>query len=124
MSWIVEYTEEFGEWWEGLNQREQEDVAVFVELLEARGPNLGYPHSSKVQGSRFEKMRELRPQHEGRPYRVFYAFDPRRVAILLIGGDKTGDDRFYEKYIPRADKIYERHLEEIGKEGGKNGKTL
>ncbi len=60
-------------------------------------------------------MRELRIQHEGRPYRVLYAFDPRRTAILLIGGDKTGNGRWYEEYIPRADAIYERHLNELEK---------
>jgi hypothetical protein len=58
-------------------------------------------------------MRELRVQHAGRPYRVFYAFDPRRKAILLVAGDKTGNDRFYERLIPEADRIYEAHLQEI-----------
>ena len=62
-------------------------------------------------------MRELRIQHAGRPYRVLYAFDPRRVAILLIGGDKTGDDRWYEKNVPIADKTYEAHLEALKEEG-------
>ena len=61
-------------------------------------------------------MRELRIQHGGRPYRVLYAFDPRRVAILLIGGDKTGDDRWYDKYVPLADKIYDTHIEALKKE--------
>jgi hypothetical protein len=59
-------------------------------------------------------MRELRIQHEGRPYRVLYAFDPRRIALLLIGGEKTGDDRWYDKTIPKADAVYERHLQQIG----------
>ena len=58
-------------------------------------------------------MRELRIQHEGRPYRVLYAFDPRRAAILPIGGEKTGN-RWYEEYVPRADAIYDRHLLELG----------
>jgi hypothetical protein len=62
-------------------------------------------------------MRELRIQHSGRPYRVLYAFDPRRVAILLLGGTKAGDDRWYEKYIPEADALYESHLEELRSEG-------
>jgi hypothetical protein len=62
-------------------------------------------------------MRELRVQSGGKPLRIFYAFDPRRTAILLIGGDKTGDDRFYEKYISIADQLYDICLEEIGKEG-------
>ena len=61
-------------------------------------------------------MRELRIQHNGRPYRILYAFDPRRVAILLVGGDKTGNDRWYDKYVPLADKIYDQHLEALKKE--------
>ena len=62
-------------------------------------------------------MRELRIQKGGRPIRVFYAFDPRRIAILLIGGDKTGDERFYETYVPRADTLYDEYLDELGEEG-------
>lgn len=62
-------------------------------------------------------MRELRIQKSGKPLRVFYAFDPRRTAILLIGGDKTGDERFYETYVPRADNLYEVHLDELRQEG-------
>ena len=112
----VEYTDEFGVWWEGLTEAEQESVAYSVGLLEAKGTALGHPHSSKINGSRHAHMRELRVQHQGRPYRVFYAFDPRRKAILLIAGDKTGDGRFYEKMIPMADRIYDEHLEEISGE--------
>jgi hypothetical protein len=55
-------------------------------------------------------MRELRIQHQGRPYRVLYAFDPRRTAILLIGGDKTGQDRWYDEHVPQADALYDAHL--------------
>jgi len=62
-------------------------------------------------------MRELRIQSEGRPLRVFYAFDPRRSAILLIGGNKTGDDRFYETTVPIADDLYDVHLLELKREG-------
>lgn len=62
-------------------------------------------------------MRELRVQSGGRPLRVFYAFDPRRSAILLIGGDKTGDDRFYERMVPIADQLYDDYIAEIRKEG-------
>jgi hypothetical protein len=61
-------------------------------------------------------MRELRVQNGGRPLRVFYAFDPRS-AILLIGGDKTGDNRFYERMVPVADDLYDTYIEEIRKEG-------
>lgn len=66
-------------------------------------------------------MRELRVQHAGRPYRVLYAFDPCRCAILLIGGDKTGNDRWYETYVQIGDNLYDEHLEELRKEGLING---
>lgn len=62
-------------------------------------------------------MRELRVQHAGRPYRVLYAFDPRRTAILLVGGDKTGDDRWYQTFVPLADDLYDLHLEQLRREG-------
>ena len=62
-------------------------------------------------------MRELRVQSGGRPFRIFYAFDPRRSAILLIGGDKTGDDQFYRTYVPIADSLYNEHLDMLRKEG-------
>jgi hypothetical protein len=62
-------------------------------------------------------MRELRVQSGGDPLRVFYAFDPRRTAILLIGGNKAGDDRFYERMIPIADRLYDEHIDQIRREG-------
>lgn len=113
MVWEVEYTDEFGAWWDKLSEEEQISVDASVRLLEKCGPTLGYPHSSKISNSRHSHMRELRTQHQGRPLRTLYAFDPRRTAILLIGGDKTGDDRWYEVNIPLADRLYDEHLEEI-----------
>jgi hypothetical protein len=117
VEWEVEYTEEFEEWWDGLSEAEQETVAAYVILLEKKGPTLPFPYSSDIRGARHSHMRELRVQHKGRPYRVLYAFDPRRAAILLIGGDKTGDDRWYEVNVPLADEIYDRHIAALKKEG-------
>jgi hypothetical protein len=88
-----------------------------VTLLETRDVRLGFPHSSGIKGSRHNHMRELRIQSGGKPIRVFYAFDPLRMAILLIGGDKTGDGRFYEIFVPIADALYDAHLEELSREG-------
>ena len=81
--------------------------------LEERGPHLPFPYSSGVTGFRYSAMRELRVQHQGRPYRVLYFSDPRRVALLLVGGDKSGGDRWYEKSVPLADRIYDNYLSEI-----------
>ena len=117
MACEVEYTDEFGAWWTGLSDAEQVDVAATITLLEVRDVRLGFPHSSGINGSRHSHMRELRVQSSGRPIRVFYAFDPLRAAILLIGGDKTGDDRFYETYIPVADDLYDQHIAILQKEG-------
>lgn len=117
MTWDVEYTNEFGEWWAELTETQQDRVAATVRLLEARGPQLPFPFSSGITGSRHEHMRELRIQSRGNPLRIFYAFDPRRTAILLIGGDKKGRGRFYEEYVPWADELYDLHLEELRREG-------
>lgn len=116
VAWDVEVTDEFKAWWDGLTEAERISVERFVLLLEERGPHLPFPYSSSINGSRHAAMRELRVQHQGRPYRVLYAFDPRRVAILLLGGDKTGDDRWYEKNVPLADRLYDNHLAGIKEE--------
>lgn len=113
---VVEFADEFGEWWHGLNLDEQESVARGIDRLEEYGPALGRPDVDTLKGSRFPNMKELRVQHQGRPFRVFFAFDPRRCAMLLIGGDKTGNDRFYEVMVPKADAIYVQHLREIDRE--------
>jgi hypothetical protein len=117
VSWDVEYTVDFEDWWNSLDEEEQDSVRASVELLMDVGPNLGRPHVDTVKDSMHSNMKELRTQHKGRPYRTFFAFDPRRTAILLIGGDKTGDDRFYQRMIPQADILYDVYLEEIKREG-------
>ena len=74
-----------------------------------------------MNGSRHSHMRELRVQVHGEPFRVLYAFNPKRTAILLVGGDKTGDDRWYEVNVPKADKLYDQHLKELNEESKKEG---
>ena len=92
-------------------------VRAYVKLLEEYGVTLMHPYCSCVSASKHEHMRELRVQHAGRPYRVLYAFDPRRTAVLLIGGEKTGDDRWYDTFVPLADAIYDRHVQDLKREG-------
>ena len=113
MAWEIEFTDEFGQWWDGLTGEGQEDVNAAVVALREFGPALTRPLADTVRGSRFANMRELRVQHGGKPYRILYAFDPRRTGILLLGGDKTGSSRWYDENIPRADALYEQHLREI-----------
>jgi len=115
--WEVEITDEFEAWWHTLGEDEQASVEASVSLLEIFGPSLSRPHADTVAGSKYSNMKELRTQHRGRPLRTLFAFDPRRSAILLIGGDKTGDSRFYDRMIPVADRLYDEHLRELRKEG-------
>jgi len=117
----VLYTDEFEAWWRTLSESEQGKVDARVSLLMEQGPNLGFPFSSQVKTSRFPEMRELRAQAGGDPLRMLYAFDPRRTAILLVAGDKTGDGRWYEKSVPVADRLFERHLRTIEKEKAEHG---
>lgn len=114
MSYNVIQSDEFERWFLGLTTKEQVKILASIGLLEARGPSLPFPHSSAVTGSRHGHMRELRIQVGGLPYRVLYAFDPKRMAILLIGGDKTGDEkRWYKTHIPIADDLYDVHLAKL-----------
>lgn len=117
MTWEVELTPECVAWFEGLTEAEQESVGHSIDLLAAFGPSLSRPHADTLKGSRFPNMKELRAQHEGRPYRMLFAFYPRRVAIVLLGGDKTGDNRWYAKAIAAADEMYAKHLEDLRHRG-------
>jgi hypothetical protein len=117
VSWNVEHTNEFETWWNDLDEGRQDDVTAAVLLLMEQGPQLPFPYSSGVEGSKHPHMRELRVQSGGKPVRVFCAFDPRRSAILLVGGDKTGANRFYKRMIPLADRLYDIYIEELQREG-------
>ncbi len=113
--WTVEYTDEFELWWLEQTEPVQEKCAVVVDLLSRSGPTLGFPYSSSIVGSTYA-LRELRIQCGGNPYRILYVFDPRRNALLLLGGDKTGNDNWYEENVPKAESIYEQYLKEIEEE--------
>ena len=113
MAWEVEVSDEFRDWYEALEEEEQDSVTFSVELLRIDGPRLGRPHVDTVKSSRHANMKELRVQHVGKPWRILFAFDPRRMAYLILAGDKTGDPRWYEVQVPKADAIYDRHLREI-----------
>jgi hypothetical protein len=117
MPWDVEVTDEWIAWYDTLSESEQDEVAAVIGLLEQRGPQLGFPYTSGIVSSEYGHLRELRVQAHGRPLRVLYAFDPRRIAILLCGGDKSGDDRWYDRAVPMADQLYQTHLRELSDEG-------
>jgi hypothetical protein len=114
--WEIEGTDEFAMWYGGLDAIEQESVNYIVAKLELAGPNLRRPAADTITGSQFPNLKELRVNNS--PLRIFFAFDPRRTAILLIGGDKTSDARFYDVMIPIADALFERHLRHLETEHG------
>lgn len=118
MTWKVEATDDFDEWFQSLNGIQQEDVSASIEQLEEQGPQLSRPYADTLEGSRHSNMKELRTQSQGNPLRSLFAFDPHRTAILLIGGDKTGDKRFYKRMIPLADDLYDQHLKELKSKKG------
>jgi len=115
-AWDVEYTDEFEAWWGGLQVEEQRAITAAVELLERDGPALGRPIVDTVKASRHSNMKELRPP--ATYLRVLFAFDPRRTAILLIGGNKEHRwQDWYREFIPIADRLLDEHLDELRREG-------
>ena len=116
MAWEVEYTDEFLSWWQTLSNRDQDAITTAVERLIVYGPVLGRPYVDTLRMSRHANMKELRPR--GGNIRILFAFDPRRVAILLLGGDKTGEwQAWYDVAIPTADQLYDMYLDELREEG-------
>lgn len=116
MVWEIEYTDQWGSWWQHLSEDDQDRVRAAVEILEQLGPALGRPLVDTLQGSRLSHLKELRPR--GGHLRVLFAFDPRRVAILLLGGDKSGRwTAWYTEAIPAAEGLYEQHLAQLREEG-------
>jgi hypothetical protein len=119
MHWEVEFTEEFETWWNSLSIEEQKEINAKVTLLAEYGPILPRPHSDVIVTSKHANMKELRGKVEERHLRVLYAFDPRRTAMLLIGGDKTDNPKWYEEMVPVADEIFDEHLKAIEEESQK-----
>ena len=91
-------------------------MLAHIEVLKERGPQLSRPRADTLKGSKMKNLKELRVQYRGEPYRILYAFDPKRQGVLLLGGNKAGDKKWYDKMIPRAEKLYEAHLATLGKE--------
>lgn len=114
--WIVELTPEAEAWYMPLQDRDASRIAAAFDELERRGPALDRRFVDSVKGSRHHNMKELRSV--GGHLRALFAFDPRRRAVVLLGGDKSGDwNRWYTRNVPVADKIYDRHLRSLGEEG-------
>ena len=122
MAYEIERTDEFTEWWDCLNQREQVEVAKIVGVLAEKGPKLRRPYAGKIEGSKkIPNLKELIIQFEGNPYRVFFMFDERKFGILLLGAIKTGGKKaqatWYRARIAEVEPIYERYVAELKEEG-------
>jgi hypothetical protein len=116
VAWDIEFTGQFETWWNSLSEDEQVEISAKVELLQERGPTLPRPHADVISTSRHANMKELRGKVEDRQLRVLYAFDPRRTALLLLGGDKTGDPKWYDKFVPMADDLFDQHLKRLARQ--------
>jgi hypothetical protein len=116
VAYEIRATPEFREWMQTLSLEERESFDTAVILLREKGPVLARPYVDTVKGSAFSNMKELRTAHDKHlALRAFFAFDPQRAAILLIGGDKHGRRGFYEKLIRKADELYREHLRVLKK---------
>lgn len=113
--WTIQRTNEIATWITGLDNDAKEAIYQSLLVLREIGPTLGRPLVDTVKGSSFSNMKELRVQNKGRVFRIFFAFDPAREAILLIGGDKRGDKKFYDTMINKADMLYQHHLDKLRK---------
>jgi hypothetical protein len=112
MPWIVAFADAFEPEFDALPDEVQDAILAKAVLLEREGPRLGRPHAETLAGSRHANMKELRCTAADGTWRIAFAFDPDRTAILLVAGDKSGGSqrRFYRQLIARADERFDRHL--------------
>ena len=113
MKWNIMFDPEFRIWFYQQEKGLQDEAFAVLCILEEFGPKLGRPRVDTLEGSDFQNMKELRIQYKGEPWRILFAFDPKRQAILLVGGNKTGNNRWYKENIPIADKRYKKYLETL-----------
>ncbi len=123
MPWVVRFGDELEQEFLALESAVQDELLAVAKLLEDYGPQLGRPHVDTLKGSKQTHMKELRFNAAGGVWRVAFAFDPDRRAIVLVAGDKSGvgADRFYRRLIARADARYAAHLQRLGRPAAKRG---
>ena len=108
MTWLIEAVSEFEAWFSALESLPRNAVLAHLKALEIEGPHLGRPYCDTLKGSRLANLKELRVQVGGEPYRILFAFDRRRAAVLLVGGNKSSDKRWYDVHIPIAERLFEQ----------------
>lgn len=117
MAWTVEFHVDFVTDYRAMDEATQDALFQKVEVLKELGPRLGRPGVDTLKGSKFKNMKELRFEASGGVWRVAFAFDPQRKAILLTAGDKSGvsQNKFYDRLIATADARFEDHLADLKK---------
>jgi hypothetical protein len=114
--WRIEFTGEAQRWYRRLSLEDKARMAAAFDRVREHGPAARRPHVGVIKGSRHHNMKELRST--GGNLRALFAFDRNRRAIVLLGGDKTDQWKsWYERMIPRADRLYDQHMRRTGKEG-------
>ena len=118
MCWNVEFYPKFAQEFSDLSEAVQDALLAEVGMLEKYGPLLNRPHVDTLNGSKHSNMKELRFKADNGVWRVAFAFDPKRQAILLIAGDKSGmsEQRFYKQLITKADERFDNHLTQLEEE--------
>jgi hypothetical protein len=124
MQWTVIFHEEFEPEFDELPAEVQDELYAEAGFVEKFGPETGRPHVDTLNGSDYANMKELRFEADNGEWRVAFAFDPKRRAVLLVAGDKAGvsEKKFYKRLIAKADARYERHLQKLKVEAGKSGR--
>ena len=111
MPYTLIYLDGFAAWLDEQDEDRQMRIIAHLDLLEERGPLLSRPYADTLKGSRIANLKELRVQHKTEPIRILFAFDPKQQAVIILGGSKQGDKRWYDTNIPIAEKLYEDHIE-------------
>ena len=118
ITYAANTTAVFDAWWSECDEGLQDAITVHVRLLTAEGPQLGRPYVDTLKGSSIVNLKELRVQYQGDPYRILFVFDPRREALLLLGGNKRSSKRWYRTAIRQAEELYARHLQDLEEQNG------
>lgn len=118
MPYVLIYMTEFKDWLESEEEGLQDEALARLELLKERGPLLARPYVDTLKGSKLSNLKELRFDYDKAPIRILFAFDPKQQGIILLGGNKQGDKRWYDINIPIAEKRFSEHLEKLKKDEG------
>lgn len=111
MPYMVLYLDDFATWLDAQEEDCRIRVIAHLDLLQERGPLLGRPYADTLKGSKVTNLKELRVQYKTEPIRLLFAFDPKQQAVIILGGSKQGNKRWYEEHIPIAETLFSKHLD-------------